>query len=426
MTSLLIALMLSQSSVIVQQGRARDGGIAWPVSLMSSGSYEQPVTFNDYTKSAFGAIRTASPYELADITFTHEINANIWGQNLDGGSVTWLPNESAMRVDGPYAQARTHSQFRYQPGRGQRVVESIYLLSALDAGVARWGLYDDKDGLFWQTDSRGLGFVIRSSTDGGVTETWRAVDAGVGWVPSNGNIYETRFQWLGVGRVIGYVNEIEAARIENVNRSPVPYTKTAMLPLSVDAVGVGVSVKMGCASVTSEGGEPPTIFPFSNSRSADLVISGNSATFVPVLTLRPAMTYNGQTSRIALVPTALWCLADSKRIRVKVVVQPAVLTGAVFGSVSTASAAEVDETATAVSGGIEILSFAVPANGYFEQEVTGVFGETKRRLHRRAFSVYDGGTSLDIAAMNTLNIQANNPGAGNATVNCGIEWQEIR
>jgi len=252
------------------------------------------------------------------------------------------------------------------------------------------------------------------------------VDAGAGWNPANGHVYEMRLQWLGSGHITLFTDEAESLRIQNANTIPVPYIKTAMLPISFDAVGAGVLLKNTCTSVSSEGGEVAQPFPFSISRSTDLTISGNATTFVPVISLRVGANIAGVRSRILTIPTSAWCVSDSKRIRVKLIVQPSVLTGAVFTGAGTGTTSEYDETATAYSGGIEIGGFAVPANGFDEQDLSKIYGEDLRKMRRRAFSVYDAGTALDIAAYDTITISAVNPSAGNATVNCGFEYQEIR
>jgi hypothetical protein len=423
MIALLLASLLTQNSVIVQQGRARDGGVPWAVAIAGT----QTVGLEDYGKTAFGLARVAMPYTLADITTVSGFDAtDVFATNLDGGSVTHLPDESSVLLQGPYAALRTNDQYRYQAGKGQRVLQTGGIPTALDAGVYRWGLFDNSDGLFWQGSSAGLHFVVRSSTDGGVTETAYAVDAGVAWVPSYESIWEIRFQWLGVGQVDGYLNGDRVFTHSHANVMPFPYIKTAFLPLSWDVRSTGVTdaqLKFTCASVQSEGGSDPSAVPFSITRPIDLSISG-SATDIPVLSLRPAATFNSKINRSQIMPIHFWCVADSKRVRVRVLLNPSALTGAAFTTVSSLSAAEYDVTATGLTGGTELNSFAVPSGGFTDHLATATFSETRRHLRRRAFAAPTGAgleTGLD-----TIVLAVTNPGSGNATVNCGVEFSEVR
>lgn len=423
MTVIALMVVLSQNSVIVQQGRARDGGVPWAVAIAGT----QTVALEDYAKSAFGVARVVSPYTLADITTVSGFDTtDTFATNLDGGSVTYQPNESSVVLKGPYAALRTNDQYRYQAGKGQRVLQTGGVPTALDAGVYRWGLFDDSDGLFWQASNAGLQFVVRSSTDGGVSETTYAVDAGVSWVPSNESIWEIRFQWLGVGWVDGYLNGDRVFSHSHANALPFPYMKTAFLPLSWDVRSTGTTdaqLKFTCASVQSEGGSDPSATPFSITRPTDLSITGN-ATDIPVLALRPAATFNSKVNRSQIMPFHFWCVADSKRVRVRVLLNPSTLTSAAFTAVNSLSAAEFDVTATGLTGGTELNSFAVPSGGFTDHPAIGTYSETRRHMRRKAFSAPTGAgleTGLD-----TVVLAVTNPGNGNATVNCGVEFSEIR
>ena len=391
-----------------------------------------------YGRSAFGAQRTAAPYTLADIVNTYNIDPEIWGTYVDGGAtITHLTNESSILLsapsDGGIAILQTHSNYRYQAGKGALVLQTVVPSAAPPPGVTyRWGYFDVLGGLYWRARfDAGVEFVRRSSIDGGVSETAWRTDAGLN-VFGVGSIFEQRFQWLGVGTVEAFINGRSVAKIEHAGTLPYVYINSATLPVRYEAenlgpVGTVASMKQICASVQSEGGTAPPAFGFSARRTADLTVGGN-ATDVPVISVRPKQTFKGLPNKGALLPIRGWCLSDSKRIRADIHLRPNTLLGASFVSVNSESLAEYDEGATAYDGGTHIASFAVSANSQNEVDLGGVlgqFGELRRRLTTRAFGVVDGGAAYQ-TGLDTLVLEVSNPAAGNATVNCSIDWVEVR
>ena len=382
----------------------------------------------DYGLSSFGQQRVAAPYRLADLINTYSFDLDVWASRIDGGSVTHLPNEAALlltgNASGGVAEIRTDDQYRYQAGVGQRIWQTV-VSGPTDAGqVYRWGYYDDSDGLYWQHDSSGLRFGLRTSTDGGVTNTLYSVAGSRNL--ERGNIYEIAFQWLGVGLVRTWVNGNPAVQVPNAGQRAQVYMKTAYLPLSYEARGGtgAATLKVICASVQSEGGTFPPKPTFAQRRNASLSVSAGAAN-VPIISVRASRIFQGQPSRVQLEPTNAWCFSNSQRIRADVVYNPATLTSANFTQAFTESAADFDTAATGYDGGVYVAGFGVPAAGAGSRDLTQAFGELNRKLRRRAFvGNADSGTLS--ADLDTVTIAITNPDNQTTLVNCGIEWGEVR
>lgn len=426
MSALLLVLLAQPlTAQPVRQGRGIDGGLTWGVSLGSATVTTAPTV---YGTTAFGQARVAEPHTLADLTMTTGFDRDIWGVSVDGGgSVTWLSNEAAVLlrvVDGGVATIRTHPRFRYQAGKGQLVLQT----SVCQYGQCRTGYYDDDDGLLFEANDGGLSYIRRSSTDGGVHETAWVLDAGPGFNAALGHILESRFQWLGVGSISAFVDGRHVLQVDHAGTQPGVYMSTATLPLTFEVrapVNGNASMKAICSSVQSEGGSDPAAASMEVSRPSDISVSALS-TDIPILSLRPAYSYNSIDNHVQVVPTSIWCASDNRRLRIRFVLNPSSMTGAVFTRASSNSAVEFDYSATAIDGGTNIGSMAVAAGQVFEQEVSHMFGELTRKLVKRAFplaAVLDGGFD---PSLDTLVVIGNGAGGGTTSVNCGVEFKEVR
>jgi hypothetical protein len=410
---MILSLLLALAPVVqpVSSSTLRDGGTSFVVRAQGN-VLSQPA---DYNATLFGHARVAAPYTLADVIHTYGLDTEIWGVLDAGGATTNLVDEAAVFLsppsDGGTHVIMTHDRYRYQAGKAQLVLQTGMFPSAADAGVTRLGYFDEDDGLFWQRDSRGLGFVRRTSTDGGVpVDHWTAVDAGPSYAPQNGNIYEMRMAWLGVHEVDGYLNGEKVFRENFDGRLAAVYMKTAFLPLRAEVSG-GARMKHVCSSVQSEGGSAPTSYGFV-APSLEKPVPAASG-FLPIMSIRPAALINGLPNHAQIIPTTINCASDGKRIRVRLRLN-AVLTGASWALADAKAGVEVDTSATSFTNGSQVCGFAVGDNSATENELGHVFGELKRKLRTRAFGAAD-----------TLTVVASAV-SGTSTVSCSIEWQEVR
>lgn len=377
--------------------------------------------------SLFGQQRVVQPLSLGDNVLFYGIEDFVWGTSMDAGSVTWLSQEAAVRLtanaDGGVAEMRTHARYRYQAGRAQTILQNVVPSTPADNTTQEWGYNDDNDGVFWRlkTDG-GLMLVVRSSIDGGVSETVHYVDAGTSnTIEGKTHVYEMRFQWLGAGKLVGLIDGEQVVQVKHSNSKSEAYMRTAVLPLTYKAYttqgGSDISLKNICSSVVSEGGGDQLSISFSARRGADLTVN-SGVTDRPIVAIRPKSTINGVPNHGVLLPVRAWCLSDSRRVRADVHVG-ATLTGASWTSVASDSIAEFDVAATAYTGGTHVASFAVPADSSGEVNLNGgghAFSRLGRAARVRAYS----------GLQEIIMIEVSNLTPGSAVVNCSIDWVEVK
>ncbi len=378
----------------------------------------------DYAQTAFGEARVAAPYTLLDLVNKYGIDSRALDtQVVGGGAVAAVTNESAVRLSvttgaTDVARVRTNTYWRYQAGRGQRVLQTLYLSANAGASAnqtVRWGYFDASDGLFWQRVGGVTSFCRRTSTSGVATDVCSPVTL-PGVDLTKGSIYEIGFQWLGVGTVTAWWNGVEVVSLAHANTLGAPYMKTADLPLSWEIVNVGAadaaSLTMICANVTAQGGQPPPEFGFTAERTTARSVG---VTALPLLSIRLAATFNGVDNRMIVLPHFVEVGNAKQPAWVGVYLNPT-LTGPAWVAAAAESGVEYDVTATATSGGTLLGSCYLPsATSRCTIDLTHIFRDNARVLRRTAFA----GTS------DVLVVAARRTGATNADVLAGIDWTEV-
>lgn len=212
-----------------------------------------------------------------------------------GGVIEQLPMEAALRLrgDGGTFYIETHRKFRYQASRQQTILQTAMIESLPDAGQIKFGNFCWHDGLYWSygRGNRGLEACRRTMAelgDGGIVEYCTEVDAGVGYAPQNGNIYEIRFAWLGVHQTDWWLNGRQVLSQNYDGLLPSVYMGTATLPLRAE-VSNRAQLKYVCSSVTSEGGVDPPTPGFSATRTATKTVAAASG-ILPIIAIRPRET----------------------------------------------------------------------------------------------------------------------------------------
>jgi hypothetical protein len=197
-------------------------------------------------------------------------------------------------------------------------------------------------------------------------------------------------QWLGVGRVrVGFdINGIlyPCHEFVHANILAVPYTQHFNLPVRLEGRTVGATLenRVGyfdsangiflktvkssaggtihfiCCSVQSEGGIEMRGFPRSASNGITTI---GVTTRRPVLSIRNAATFNSLINRAHIENDEVQVSASSNSAYWEVVVGGQ-LTGASWATVGADSCAEFDVAATAITGGLTIVSgFAISGSG---------------------------------------------------------------
>lgn len=201
-----------------------------------------------------------------------------------------------------------------------------------------------------------------------------------------------------------------------------PYTYAEMgLGDEGDAMGVRYrvtasgSAKMRaiCGTIKSEGGANLFDLP-GFPRCADNGVTPKtvSSTLVPLLSIRPAATFNSITNRQLAFPTG-FSIGGTNPMRYVLLSRPT-LTGPSWTAVNaTYSAMEYDVTASAVSGGIAVYSDYFSSNRNSFNAVGGLLGRSLLANRR-------SGTSdiLTIAAVRT--------GTSDSEALASLLWRELR
>jgi hypothetical protein len=169
-----------------------------------------------------------------------------------------------------------------------------------------------------------------------------------------------------------------------------------------------------CATVKSEGGgELLELAGFPFSAGNDETLKTVSTTRIPLASVRIATTFNSITNRGLILPQAYSFVTDNP-IHYQIVVNPT-LTNPSWVAVDGNSHAELDVSATAVTGG------RVIASGYFGAGGQRAGGAEKGITSKIPLSVDYTGTVGDIITVNAIRVSAQN-----ATAGAALEWRETR
>lgn len=392
---------------------------------------------------AFSRLRISSQQNIFNSTFQYDLDPRRYNSIVaNSGTVTHLPNESSAQlataaVASSSAILQSKKYLRYIPGKSQLVAITGVVKAAVAGIVKRVGYFDANDGIFIeQNGTTDLALVRRTSTSGSAVDN-RVVQAswnldrlnGSGVVNPSGitldltkaMILVIDLQWLGMGRVrvgfsiggvIVYVHEFR-----NANVLTTVYMKTAQLPIRWEIAGNGVATMQAtCASVSSESeqeSDQGIIFATDNGTTPRTFSAG---TPLPIIAVRPRSTFNSLTNRIGLELESFSYAMDAGAGRFKWHIQyDCTITGGAWANVDTTnSAAEVNVTGTALSGGITIMSGYDNAADTAKQLQTILLNK-----HRYPWCLDGAGNQITIAIVGTEL-------SGNSDMLASMRWRELR
>jgi len=341
----------------------------------------QPVSINGTNVDAFGRLRTSQPYSLFDSQNRYAIDNQFDTATVTGGSITYLPNESSVRMDlttasGAEVVRQSYRSMLYQPGKGLLALMTFVMNTPKANLRQRVGYFGTQNGLYFELTGASPGtkaFVLRTYVGGSVDNTSRRVEqsawngdkldgtgaSGLTLDLTKPQILWMDFEWLGVGNVrCGFIINglyvvCHTYQTANVYGTSV-YMTTAILPIRYEITNTAAtadasSMKQICSSVMSEGGLEPVSVNHVAARTTSLV--GIGTTLVPLVSIRLASTALGAVvlpSSIKVLPTSL---SDDFEIQL---VKNATLTGASFTAVASDANVEYDVSSTAMSNGTTI------------------------------------------------------------------------
>lgn len=349
-------------------------------------------------RDAFGRFRISQPYTLFDSSHRYRDNGKFDTRVAGAGSTTqYLPNESAINLVvgiGSTCEVvrETKRVFPYQPGKSLLIMNTFVMNTPKANLRQRVGYFGAQNGVFFEVDGLNKYFVLRSYTDGSISE--RRIDQmswnghkfdGSDFAQRNlditkGNILWFDVEWLGVGDVrCGFVIDgdlILAHTFHNDNLYSTTYMTTANLPIRYEITNTAgtastSTMKQICSTVISEGGfEARGIVNHASTSllTASLKDLGSPGTRTPLVSLRLKST----NLDAIVLPIQVDIMATSNDlIRWELVSNPTTLTGTGFTSYSNSSNVEVDINATAVTGGTILNS------GYIYQKDAISLGGTE-------------------------------------------------
>lgn len=333
---------------------------------------------------AFGRVRSSQPYTLFDSQNRFAADPQFSTSTASGGSTTYLPNESSVRMDvttasGSSVVRQTFRNFPYQPGKGLLVLATFVMNSAKTGLRQRVGYFNTQNGVFFQQDDSTKSFVLRSYISGAVSDARTVTQAnwngdkldgtgasGITLDPSKAQILWMDFEWLGVGTVrCGFIIDgqyIVCHTFENANNITSVYMTTAILPVRYEitntaATATASSMKQICSSVVSEGGYEE--YSVGNVARRTTALGSIGSTFLPLISIR----LSASGANAVVVPGRIQVLPTTSQNYEVALVKNATLTGASWTAVPTDSNVEYDVSATAVAGGSIVRTDYVTSSG---------------------------------------------------------------
>jgi hypothetical protein len=454
-------------------GSTHEGGVANSVWITGSAVplFESAVTIQDaagdplFTQSnpglvtlapvanfdAFGRLRVAQPTLIFASNQGYDAEPLVWQTVLSGAgaTATWSATTRSTpltlaNVTG-YVVRQSYQYLPYQPGRSQFITMTGVLGAAVPNVTKRIGQFDAKNGLFFEQTAAGVLQVVERSNgiDTAVAQANWNLDpldgtgaSGIVLDETKDQIFVLDYGWLGTATVrYGvYLNGIVVYchASHHANLLSTSYMQTANLPLryeissTADASATLVHI---CSAVVSEGGyyeSPSYIFAADREISAAL----STASEVPLVAIRPALTLNSIVNRIRLRSVNASVLAIGSSVRYRLLYYPPgtsnPVTGGAWAVPNAASGVEANASGTALS-----LTGAYEMQGDFVGAGVGVAS----RGSSAVIVTQTMPLTLDMAGAGdprTTNV-GNNPAylvlaalGASATAAGRMEWEEVR
>lgn len=393
---------------------------------------------------SYQRIRTIDPESIFGLYFSNGIHPLYFNTSTVGsGSVAFNANTASVRLSVSTGATdsiiyETKRQLRYIPGYSYQLIIAGVIGQAKTNVRQRLGYFGTNDGIFLEQTSSNLSIVMRTSTSGSPVDTpvtqgnWnldtlRNSDgtaknpSGINLDTSKYNAYVIDYVWQGAGRVrIGVICNnkiIYVHQFLNSNINTAPYWRTPARPFRIEltntgSVGSSTTLDITCITALKES-TADILAPYVFSASNQVTKITVAATALPVLSIRPKLTFNGITNRVQIKVSDFDFLSVQDIAFIRILIN-ATLTGASFTSVNANSAVEFDTSATAVSGGTSIYETYVVGGGKGGSQILTDIGD----------QTYLG---LDIAGavQDTLTVTAVRVNASTDTL-AAIRWEEFQ
>lgn len=402
---------------------------------------------------AFGRARMSQPLTLFDSFHRYQDNGKLSTANSTGTSVTHDANSSSIicsvgTANGQYIYRESSRVFAYQPGKSLQILQTYVMAPAQTGLRQRYGYFSSLNGIFLEQDGHNLYFVVRSNSNGTISENrvaqanWN-VDTldgsnSPGWsetLPaanrnpsgitldmSKAQIMFMDIEWLGLGTVrCGFVINgvfVHCHSFHHSNILNVPYMGTACLPVRCEIentanTGNSSNLRIVCTTVISEGGYELSGRPRTAGHGANTGYDLASAdTWYPVACIR----LKSERNDAIVLPKSIHLGASSASgsvIKYKIVVG-ANVSGGAWVSAGSDSSVQYNINAASYTGGTDYLSGFVTVTNQASSPVSLGDGVFKYQLERNSFN----GTNT------VFMIAAQTSKAGDDAY-ASIDWEEV-
>jgi hypothetical protein len=327
--------------------------------------------------TAFSDLRTAELTPQAHITFEYNINPKIVNTSTaNGGTVTQADAMAVVKTSTNAAGEASFDSIRllkYRSGLGALARFTGLFTTGVANSSQGVGVGNSENGFFFGYDGAAFGILHRiDSVDTWIPQTTWNLDvldgtgrSGMTIDPTNINVFEITYQYLGAGMISFYVEDDSTGdftpvhRIQYANSNTTPSLYNPALPLGAFAVNTGntsdLTVKSASMSAFVEGKDIVT------GPSQTFGSSVTTASELAVFTIGNKTTFASKTNLVNGIMKGLSCANDSNGIATFTIYEDTGLGGVpVYADIDTnGSVMESDVAGTTVTGGTVIASFSV-------------------------------------------------------------------
>jgi hypothetical protein len=406
--------------------------------------FNDKIGFKDNAVDAFNRLKTSNPFTLFDSQHRYAMNDKWDTFGVTGGTANYILNESAINLVvgttlGCKVTRETKRVFPYQPGKSLLVLNTFAfntpkanlrqrvgyfgITGGATSGTPYNGIYLEQNGLTLSINLASGSLnqtttVNQSSWNGdkfdGSGSSGRTLDV------SKGNIFWTDIEWLGVGDVrCGFFVDgkpVVAHIFHNDNVNSTTYMTTASLPIRYELENTATTVssstmKQICSSVQSEGGYEGFARRYNVTKNgSNPTTLSTQDTQYPMIALR----LNSNRLDSAIVPSNLSVVLEQTAsnkpdtVQYRILLNPT-LTGNTWSTHFNGNV-DYNVTATAVTGGTDIIGGYISSSGVFDINSINNFNF---QLGRSQTGVSD----TFVLTMTPIN--------DGAQVYCDLSWFEI-
>jgi len=335
-----------------------------------------------------------SPFQTVFFnTFQYGKETDVWDERIVGvGTATWNQYSSNVTMQvgsttGSKIIRQTKNVMRYIPGRPATLAFAIRLDNPQVGIRRRFGLFDDSNGAYFEDNGGTYSYVIRTTTSGITTERRVGRDEwngekfdGNGWTgvtadPTKQQMISISYEWYGAGTVdFNWLMEgetIKSHTFYNSNTQDRVWCSTPFLPIRLEIENVtGVAgthyLYQGSNSLIQDGNVDKLGTLLSQSNSIVGTTMSLSDTFYPIVSLRLKST---ALQAVMLLRSLQAVTNDNTNVYWKLLENATLTNPNWTNHADPNSFIQYDTSATAVSGGRDILSGFTVSGGAVLTEI---------------------------------------------------------